>query len=109
MAPRQNSHTIQAERAFEARSSETFNRIAFAMAVLKVLNPPLRVAVYAGSRQLLVQRGRGLGSEGPWALFSVPPHATREGIARALAELSGVDEEPFLVDLLCALPAPRKN
>ena len=102
MAERPSSHTVQAQRRFEARSGERFNRIAYAMQVLKLLNPPLRVAVYGNHSQLHVERGRGLGGESAWALFGVPPHATREGIARALVELSGLEQEPFLVDLLCA-------
>lgn len=109
MAERQNSHTIQAERQYEARSTESFNRIAFAMSVLRVLKPALRVAVFARSRQLSIERGRGLGEEGPWALMGVPPHATRESIVRAVAELSGLESEPFLVDLLCAIPVPHRN
>ena len=104
MAARDDSHTIQEERRYEARSGERFNRVAYAMQLLKLLNPPLRVAVYSNYRHVQVQQGRGLGAEGPWALFGVPPHATRESIARALAELSGLEKEPFLVDLLCAAP-----
>jgi hypothetical protein len=104
MAQRANTHSVQAENRFEARSSERFNRIAYAMELLKVLNPPLTVAVYGTLRHMHVEQGR-LSSKGPWALFGVPPHATRESIAVALAELSGVQQKPFLVDLLCATPA----
>ena len=104
MAQRASTHSVQAEERFEARSPERFNRIAYAIELLKVLNPPLTVAVYGSLRHLQVERGR-LSSQGPWALFGVPPHATRESIALALAELSGVAREPFLVDLLCAVPA----
>ena len=104
MPPRDSSHTIQEERRYEARSGERFNRVAYAMQLLRLLNPPLRVAVYSNYRHVKVERGRGLGAEGPWALFGVPPHATRESIARALVELSGLEREPFLVDLLCAAP-----
>jgi hypothetical protein len=105
MAQRSGSHSVQAEERFEARSSERFNRIAYAIELLKVLNPPLTVAVYGSGRHLRVEQGRGLGGAAPWALFGVPPHATRENIARALAELSGVEREPFIVDLLCATPS----
>jgi hypothetical protein len=104
MASRDNTHTIEEDRRFEARSAERFNRIAYAMQLLKLLNPPLRVAVYSNFRHVKVEQGRGLGAEGPWALFGVPPHASRESIARALAELTGLEREPFLVDLLCAAP-----
>jgi hypothetical protein len=107
MAARASSHTVQAEERFEARSSERFNRIEYAMDLLKLLNPPMTVAVYGSLRRLKLTQGRGLGCEKPWALFGVPPHATRENIARTLAELSGLEEEPFLVDLLCATRAER--
>ena len=109
MANRDSSHTVQEERQYEARSSERFNRVAYAIRLLKLLNPPLRVAVYANHRRVQVERGRGVGEEGPWALFGVPPHATRESIARALAELSGLEREPFLVDLLCAAPVEQAD
>jgi hypothetical protein len=105
MAQRAGSHTVQAEERFEARSAERFNRIAYAIELLKLLNPPMTVAVYGSCRRLNLEQGRGLGNEKPWALFGVPPHATRENIALALAELSGLEKKPFLVDLLCATPA----
>ena len=100
MAERANSHTVQAERVFEAHSEERFNRIAYVIELLRLLNPALRVAVYRNRGQVRVERGRGLGGEGAWALFGVPPQATRESIARAVAELSGLADEPFVVDLL---------
>ena len=103
MPARSNTHTIEAERQFEARSTESFNRVAYAMLLLRLLKPPLSVAVYGSQRQLRVERGRALGAERAWALFGVPPHATRESIARALVELSGLEGEPFLLDLLCAV------
>ncbi|HEY4158965.1 MAG TPA: hypothetical protein VGM29_12740 [Polyangiaceae bacterium] len=102
MAQRASSHTVQAEERFEARSSERFNRIEYALDLLKLLNPPMTVAVYGSLRRLKLEQGRGLGDEKPWALFGVPPHATRENIARTLVELSGLEQKPFLVDLLCA-------
>ena len=106
MASRARTHSVQAEDRFEARSTERFDRIAYAIELLKVLNPPLTVAVYRTSGHLQVSRGQ-LSSQGPWALFGVPPHATRSSIALALAELSGVAREPFMVDLLSATPAGR--
>lgn len=73
------------------------------MELLAILKPPLTVAVYGRFRSIEVQRGgRERGGDGRWATLGIPPHATRENIALALAELSGRENEPFLVDLLCA-------
>jgi hypothetical protein len=102
MAIRPDSHhaTI-AERRFEARSSESFDRIAYAMRVLGVLRPKMTVAVYPRRRDLVVESGATPGDgERRWALVGIPPHATRESIARALLELSDAREQPFLGDLL---------
>ena len=101
MSSRSNTHTIEAERQFEARSSESFNRVAYAIQLLRLLNPPLTVAVYGNRGPLRIERGRALGGQRAWALLGVPAHATRESIARALVELSGLEREPFLLDLLC--------
>jgi hypothetical protein len=99
---RAGTHSIEAQRQFEARSSEAFNRLEFAMRLLKLLKPQMNVAVYARVHSLHVERSsRGVAE--PWAMLGIPPHATRENIVRALAELSGVEHEPFLVDLLCGL------
>jgi hypothetical protein len=102
MALRPDSHhaTI-AERRFEARSNESFDRIAYAMRVLGVLRPKITVAVYPRQRDLSVESGSAAGADGRrWALVGIPPHATRESIARALLELSDAREQPFLGDLL---------
>lgn len=95
---RTSTHSIVAQRVFEARSSEAFDRIAFALSVIRLLKPKLNVAVYPRSRHLETTRG---GIAEPWAILGVPPHATRENIVRAVAELSGAVDQPFLVDLLC--------
>ncbi len=95
------SHTIQAQRRYEARSSERFDRIAYTMSLLRLLKPPMTVAVYSGSRYLQVERSRRSTASEPWAMLGVPPHATRESIAAAIVELSGLQREPFLTDLLC--------
>ncbi len=108
MAQRSNTHSVEAERRFEARSSERFDRVAYALELLKVLNPQLTVGVYGTLRHMQVERGR-LSSKGPWALFGVPPHATRESIAQAVAELSGVGGAPFVVDLLSAKPVTPRD
>jgi 23S rRNA G2445 N2-methylase RlmL len=96
------SHTIQAQRRYEARSSDRFDRIAYAMALLRLLKPPMTVAVYARNRYLHVEQSRRPDAHEPWATLGVPPHATRESIASAVVQLSGLSHESFLIDLLCA-------
>ena len=98
------SHTIQAQRRYEARSSERFDRIAYAMALLRILKPRMTVAVYPRSHFVHVERSRRPNAHEPWATLGVPPHATRESIASAVVELSGRSRESFLIDLLCAGP-----
>lgn len=105
MSGRSETHTIQAERLFEARSAESFNRIAYAISLLKLLNLSSTVAVYRNNRQLRLERGSRILGEG--SLLGIPPHATREAIARSVAELGGYAEQPFMLDLLCAVrPEP---
>lgn len=96
------SHTVQAQRRYEARSSERFDRIAYAMTLLRLLKPPMTVAVYPGSHFVRVERSRARTPTEPWAILGIPPHATRETIASAIAELTGQERASFLVDLLCA-------
>lgn len=95
------SHTVQAQRRYEARSSERFDRIAYAMSLLRVLKPPMTVAVYPGSHFIHVERSRPRTPREPWAILGIPPHATRETIATAIAELTGRQHAAFMVDLLC--------
>lgn len=96
------SHRIQAQRRYEARSSERFDRIAYTMALLRLLKPPMSVAVYPGSQYLHVERSGRRTPREPWAILGIPPHATRESIAAAVVGLSGLEREAFLIDLLCA-------
>lgn len=106
---RPSTHSIQVTHRFEARSAATFDRIAYAMEVLAILRPHLTVAVYRRVRNLEVQRGVSPGSDQRWATVGVPPHATRESIAQALVELSEVQDQPFLLDLLCARDSSAAN
>jgi hypothetical protein len=62
----------------------------------------MTVAVYSRNRHLHVEHGRRPNADECWATLGVPPHATREGIASAVVELSGRSRESFLIDLLCA-------
>lgn len=72
------------------------------MTLVRLLKPPMTVAVYAGNQYLHVERSGQRTPSEPWAILGVPPHATRESIAAAVVELSGLEREAFLVDLLCA-------
>ena len=83
-----------------AGSDEDFDRIAFAMRALAVLEPTLRVAVYEG-RSLEVERGRPSGPR--WAMVSIPKDASRAHIAWALADLAGVAHKPWMIDTLLRL------
>jgi hypothetical protein len=97
---------VQAERRPDARidayrSTEQFDRIAFAMLLLSKL--PLHritVAVYERHGALSVERGRSLPRSPTWAMIGIPPYASREHIALAVAEIAGVERIPFVVDLL---------
>jgi hypothetical protein len=100
------SHIAVADEArrFDRRSLERFDRIAFAMRALRVVRPEhMRVAVYTRTTHLRIERGRDLDHErSSWALVGIPPDASRQSIALALAELAGLGGAPFVVDLLCA-------
>lgn len=100
------THSIRDTRAdrlvFEG-SSEKFDRVQFALRVLRVLAPPrMTIAVYECRREMRVERGRDLegGQSATWGLLGVSRHASRQHIVLAVAELAGVPQPPFLVDLL---------
>jgi len=103
--PSDDSHhaIAYAVRQYERHDPEAFDRLEFAMKTLALLRPRIdRVAVYSSIERLSVQRGRDLRQDGDrnWALVGIPPHASRESIAVALAELAGVAWQPFVIDLL---------
>lgn len=88
---------------FESKDEEEFDRIEFAMRVLGTLRPrKLSVAVYPGHDRLRVESVRDLrGEEGSrWAFVGIPPHASRANIAHALADLAGVANVPYAIDVL---------
>jgi hypothetical protein len=96
---------VDEERRFEHHDPEAFDRVAFAMRMLSILRPPrMTVAVYASVGKLCVERGRELAShpDATWAMVGIPPHASRESIAFALADLVGSVRKPFVVDVLLA-------
>ncbi|WP_437631485.1 hypothetical protein [Sorangium sp. So ce854] len=96
---------IDRERHVEYRDPSEFDRIAFAMRALDRLRPKrMTVAVYPALAALRVERGKNLhrGDGGSWAIVGIPPHASREHIAYALAELAGVESVPYAVQTLLA-------
>lgn len=103
---------VDEEHRFEARDSERFNRIEFALSVLDVLRPDMNVTVYEGSQRVKIRRGRdwAVGPDAVWAIIAVPANASRYYIAFALAELAGRAHEPFVVDLAARARAlPRRQ
>jgi hypothetical protein len=92
-------------RLTEYRDESDFDRLAFAMRALHRLRTKrMRVVVYATMSTLQVEQGRDLrrGEGATFALVGIPPHASREHIAYALAELVGVASVPYAVRSLLA-------
>ena len=92
------------------RDGRDFDRVAFTMRALERLAPKrMTVAVYSSAGRLNVQRGRDLKArEATWAIIGVPKDASREYIAYAVAELAGVENVPYTVQLLLADVAPYR-
>jgi hypothetical protein len=95
---------IDPQRHREYRDPTEFDRIAFAMRALRRLRPKrMTVAVYSAVSRLHVEQGRDLRRDGAsWAMVGIPPHASREHIAYALAELAGIEAVPYTVRMLLA-------
>jgi hypothetical protein len=92
-------------RRIEYRDRSAFDRIAFAMRALHRLRlPRMTVAVYPSVATLRVESGRDLrrGEGASWAIVGIPPDASREHIAYALAELAGAASVPYVVQMLLA-------
>lgn len=106
MGDERRYETIDQERwlyRLEHRDTEHFDRLAFAMRVLGMLEPPgMKVAVYRRELDLRVESGRDLagGPDASWAVVGIPSSASRRAIAYALAELAGQESVPFLVEVL---------
>ena len=98
-------------RRIEYHDREEFDRIAFAMRALDLLRPKrLRIAVYRVAQTLHVEAGKDLKREGyRWAMVGIPPHASREHIAYALAELAGVASVPYAVQMLLGADRRAKS
>ena len=103
---------IEEARRFDRRPLDRFDRIDFAMRALSIVGPrEMRVAVYHRNRDLRIERGTDLeaGKLASWALLGIPADASRESIAHAVAELAGVADTPFVVDLLVLAGAPTES
>jgi hypothetical protein len=94
-------------RLKELHDPSEFDRLAFAMRALNRLRTKrMRVVVYATVSTLQIEQGVDLrrGEGATFALVGIPPHASREHIAYALAELAGVASVPYAVQALLAEP-----
>lgn len=96
---------VEERHRVEHRDPEEFDRIAFAVHALRRLRPKrMTVAVYSTVSTLQVESGLDFrGGEGAtWTMVGIPPRASREHIAYALAELAGVASVPYAVQMLLA-------
>lgn len=77
-------------RGYEYQSPDRFDRLAFAMRALELIRPDMTVVVYSRCEHMAIEQPldpRRAGAR--CALVGIPPHASREQIAYALAALSG--------------------
>jgi len=95
---------VDPQRLVEYHDPSDFDRLAFAMRALRRLRTGrMTVAVYSAVKSLRIERGRTFTRGGEsWAMVGIPPHASREHIAYALAELTGVESVPYAVQMLLA-------
>jgi hypothetical protein len=96
---------LDIERRYEqlAESHEEFDRIAFAMKLLRLVPVKNTTVIFHESYHgVRVELGRDYarGNHARWAMLGISPHASREWIALAIAEIAGVERVPFIVDLL---------
>jgi hypothetical protein len=90
-------------REVEPSDPEDFDRIAFTLEAVSALEGArLTVAVYPRRAGLRVEAVRDLrGGEGArWVMLGVPPRASRAQIAYALADLAGMTNVPYALDVL---------
>ncbi len=107
--PLQPGHELVEEREeVEETSSESFDRVAFAMSAIALVRPlGMTVAVCGESARLRIEEGRswGRGEGARWALVCIPPNASRRAIAVAVSQLAAGKEiaaSPYALDLLFA-------
>jgi hypothetical protein len=102
--------SLQPHRAFvdevreiEPSDPEEFDRVGFALQAVSMLHGArITVAVYRRRAGLRVEAVRDLrGGDGArWVMLGVPPRASRAQIVHALAELAGVTNVPYALDVL---------
>jgi hypothetical protein len=93
---------LERETSFGA-SSERFDRMAYAMHLVRLLRPrELTVVFHESYREVRVERGRDYarGGAARWAMIGISQNASRKAIALAVAEAVGIERVPFIVDLL---------
>lgn len=91
------------------RAARGFDGVAYAMRLLRFLDPPLlSVYVRRSARELQTEGGRAWGrAPGErWASIAIPPSATRMDIVTAILAVTGRDNEPLLLEVLLRLPEP---
>jgi hypothetical protein len=94
---------IDEVREIEPSDPEEFDRVGFALEAVSALRGArLTVAVYPRRAGLRVEAVKDLrGGEGArWVMLGVPPRASRAQIAHALADLAGVTNVPYALDIL---------
>ena len=105
--PRITIESVDQVEDQSARSSESFDRIAFAERAVALVRPPrTTVAICEGARRVRLETGRQWGAtraDARWAVLSVPHDASRQAIASAVLGLYGGGEaKAFTLDLLMA-------
>lgn len=101
--PRIEIEHVEQEEDLAERSTETFDRLAFAERALALVRPPrTTVAICEGSRGVSVTSGRQWGREpdARWAVVSVPRDASRQAIAAAVLELHRGSSRAWALDVL---------
>ncbi len=85
------------------RSTESFDRMAFAERAVALVRPPeVTVAICQGARRVRLFGGRQWGAPAGhrWAILSVPHDASRQAIAKAVLELGATGAKPWTLDVL---------
>ena len=99
---------LDEEHDADARSSEEFDRFAFASRALALVRPvkttvAISVSPDGGRRRVKVSSGRQWTGDPAerWAILSIPRDASRRAIAHAVLDLAGA-ARPWALDVLLA-------